>query len=571
LLKDHQIQALADLYARWRWRVGEVVAAYLDPPPLDNWPQLEAWNIRLRNAEASIGELWDLPCRSGKTRAALSALYWWSSWLREWGVPDALQRQWAYPHLVLVPSDLVRDGPWPADWAEVVPPWDERISTWKPGQPIETFHGGLWLIPSLEEDRVRAILARLRPGDVAVLTYPTLSCRQDIIAAQKWQIVVADEVHRLKDPHADWTQAAYRLQSVGRLGLSATPFTNYVHELREVLAFLQGWTWGGQRNSWIWPPTNVWKNNYCAWQMVPPQKGWKWRKVPAGALYPDYLYHKLRAEVMFSATTKEVSDAPEPIIHPLPITLSARQQGVYEQLKRGVLRWVNDHGRAEVFDTGPILAQLSYLFQLCADARQLEIAIAKNQGADNILSHTDIEPNFAKGWSLVDQNSKLRALLWVVDKGEQVLVLTGFAQLARTLAADLQRLGYKAEAITGAVTGEDRAGIVSRFKCGTTQVVLCTRAAWEGISLQASYAVLLGFVDHTPGIVRQALLRAWNMDGGQVEVYDCYAPGTVEEWNRERLAAKDRFSSVLTNGREGATFTSVADLQQAMEGVYAVN
>ncbi len=563
-LRDHQVRALADLYVRWHERMGDVVNVYLHPPaPADNY----AWNIQRIHAEAAMGELWDLPCRSGKTRAALSALYYWQTWLREWAVP----LRWPYPHLVLVPSDLVRDGPWPADWAEVCPPWDGRVSTWKPSQPIETCKGGLWPIPTLDEDKTRAIVNRLRPEDIAVMTYTTLSCRQDIIASRPWQIVVADEIHRLKDPSADWTKAAYRLKSVGRLGLSATPYTNYVHELREVLAFLQGWSVGDRRISHIWPSTPTWKNNYCAWEMVPPQKGSKWRKVPAGALYPDYLYHKLRAEVLFSATRDEISSAPEPIIHPLPIPLSAKQAEVYEQLKRGVLRWMNN-GQVETFDTGPILAQMSYLFQLCADARQLEIAIAKNRGADNILDYTDIEPNFAKGWALADQNSKLKALLWLLNRNdEQILVLTGFAQLARTVAHDLNGMGYRAEAITGVVVGEARAAIVSRFKDGKTRIVLCTRAAWEGISLEAPTVILFGFVDHTPGMVQQALLRAWSMDSGQVEVYDCYALGTVEEWNRERLAAKDRFSSILTNGKEGRMFNSVANVSQAMDGVYRVN
>jgi SNF2 family DNA or RNA helicase len=81
--------------------------------------------------------------------------------------------------------------------------------------------------------------------------------------------------------------------------------------------------------------------------------------------------------------------------------------------------------------------------------------------------------------------------------------------------------------------------------------VFCTKAAWEGITLAAPTVVLYGFVDYTPGLVKQAIRRAWTMfDTEPVTVYDLYASGTVEDWNRQRLARKDSATAVLTNGIE---------------------
>jgi SNF2 family DNA or RNA helicase len=548
-LKDHQVRALSDLYVRGRHRLGEVQSFFLNPP-LNNEGAVSTWDWERRKAEAACGTLWQMPCRSGKTRTALSALYHWTTWLREWGIVPDLQRRWAAPHLVLVPSDLVRDEVWPKDWGAVAPPWENGV--------------GIYPIPTLDYLPLRQLL----PGDVAVISYHTLLHRQDQIAAHPWQVIVADEVHRLKNPSAAWTQASYRLQSTFRIGMSATPFTNYVHELRDVLAWLQGWTVGNRRMSHIWPNWRHWRENWCRWRYIPTKNGH--RKVPAGAMYPEYLYNKLRAEVLFSATKDEVSDAPDPIIHPLPVPLSAKQAEVYDDLKRGVLEWMSSNGEVQAVDTGPVIAQFGYLFQLCADAQQLELSIM-HKGGDNILPHTRVRPTFSKGWARADQSSKLKALLWILDKvaddGEQVLVLTGYARLAHILTRDLQRLGYSAEAITGDT--KDRSGVVSRFGRQETRVVICTKAAWEGISLRAPFAVLYGFVDHTPGLVKQALLRAWNMfDTIPVTVYDIYAPGTVEEWNRERLAAKDRYAGMMTNGQDRATFSSVADIGAALNGKF---
>ena len=551
-LRNHQVRAAADFYVRARQRAQDVQAVYLAPPVLSDQQAVLVWDHERRKAEAAMGTVWQMPCRAGKTRTALTVLYHWGTWLSEWGIAPAIQQMWAHPHLVLVPSDLVRDGPWVQDWEEVAPPWETRVSI----RPI----------PTMSQERMITALHSLRPGDVAVMTYHTLLARQDLVAAVPWCIIVADEVHRLKNPRADWTQASYKLQSVFRLGMSATPFTNYVHELREVLAWAQGWTVGDRRNSHIWPDSYHWKENWCNWDYVPTRNGYTYRRIPAGAAYPGHLYNLLRAEVLFSAPREEVSDAPDPIIHALPVPLSAKQAEVYERLKAGVLRWVKQ-GKIDAIDTGPVIAQFGYLFQLCADARQLELSIANKRG--NALSYTNIPSTFTENWALADKSSKLKALLWVLDKvaknGEQVLVLTGYARTANILTQDLIRLGYNVEAITGDT--DDRPGVVSRFASGTTRVVVCTRAAWEGISLRAPYAVLYGFVDHTPGLVKQALMRAWSMfDCEPVEVFDIYAPGTVEEWNRLRLAAKDRFSGVMTNGKEGATFSSVGDISAALEG-----
>jgi len=523
-LRPHQTAALADLYARMQMRWQEVQAVVAAPGA--------DWGQRLQTALSNMGELWILPCRSGKTRAALTALYHWDEWCQSWGVPDDWHRA---PHLVLAPSELVRDGAWGQDWAAVCPPWDPRS---KISGPHERATAGLYLVPT--EDNLDNVVPL--PGSIVVATYPTLSHRQPFFD-RDWNLVVSDEIHRLKNPSADWTQAAYKLRSFARLGLSATPFTNYVHELRHVLAWLQGWTVGNRRLSATWPNQQHWEDRFCSYVFTRGKNGF--RRIPAGAKNPDFLYHLLRAEVMYSAPQQAISDAPEPIFRPIAVPLSTKQEEIYRQLEGGMVRWLNGHGQVDEHDVGPQLAQILYLMEVCADARLLEISITKRRGNDNILSHADIQPLFSRDWNVEDSNSKLKALKWVLDNNPgQVLVLTGFAQLARTLARELG-----GEAITGAST--DRQGTVSRFKSGETRLVFCTKAAWEGITLAAPVVVLYGFVDYTPGLVKQAIRRAWTMfDTEPVMVYDLYAAGTVEDWNRQRLANKDAATAVLTNGVE---------------------
>ena len=562
-LKKHQLQALGDLYARWRVRMAEVVDVWLHPPFDDDPDKVHAWQRRRIEAEAAMGELWVMPCRSGKTITALSALYHWSGWLGEWGVPLPLRETWRYPHLVLAPSDMVRDGVWSEDWHKVCPPWDWRAHIWQPGcsWTPDTFPGGIWLVPTLPEGELRYTLSKTKADDIVVMTYHTLRHREAIVSARQWGMIVADEVHMLKNPQAGWTQSAYLLQSLARLGLSATPFTNYVNDLRDVLAWLQGWTANGRRVSAIWPSSNVWKERHCAYEYRPPKRGMgAWSKIPAGARNPEHLYHWLRSEVMFSVTPEEVSDAPEPIIKPMPIPLSGRQEEVYHQLEKGILSWSDRQGK---INNMVVRAQMMLMFELCADARQLEVSI-RNQ------AQYGLSGDFSRGWTLDDKSSKMKLVRWLLETvapGEQLLILTGYSHLSDILVSDLAKLGYRAVSLTGDTKQKDRGQIVRDYRDGKIQVVACTRAAWQGISLAAPNVILFGFVDWTPGMVKQAMRRAWTMnDTRPVTVWDAYAPGTVEEWNRNRLAAKDSYSTMLTNGREEVLFVSPQDLRAALRG-----
>jgi len=276
-LREHQVAAIRDLYFRWQDRMAAITRAYNDKDP------------NIRDVLSAVGELWDLPCRSGKTRAALTVLYHWQDWLKKWSIPDLLLDDWlTRPNLVLAPSFMVRDGAWVEDWAHVCPDWDRRAEVFGQFQyTIDTLPGGLWPIGTLTPSKMRFVVKSLKPNDILVITYDTLRERADIIASRPYGLLVADEIHMLKNPRAQWTQAAYQLESVARLGLSATPFTNYVHELIHVLRFLQGWTapWGGESLFYLAVSLEVGTGALCL-QIHPSQTGACLAQNPGRGLQP---------------------------------------------------------------------------------------------------------------------------------------------------------------------------------------------------------------------------------------------------------------------------------------------
>ena len=53
-----------------------------------------------------------------------------------------------------------------------------------------------------------------------------------------WDLVVCDEVHRLKNPDAQMTKALKKIGAVGRLGLSGSIFENHLEEMWSQLHWL---------------------------------------------------------------------------------------------------------------------------------------------------------------------------------------------------------------------------------------------------------------------------------------------------------------------------------------------
>ncbi len=100
--------------------------------------------------------------------------------------------------------------------------------------------GALIVCPRSVTEIWQEHIAKFLPGmPVTIVSYQ--KCRLDIEIFEKtsWSCIVFDEIHMLKNPNSQTTQAMQRLQSRWRLGLTGTPIENRLADLASIMQVLE--------------------------------------------------------------------------------------------------------------------------------------------------------------------------------------------------------------------------------------------------------------------------------------------------------------------------------------------
>lgn len=124
----------------------------------------------------------------------------------------------------------------------VMPQWLEALRKWGRGTlPLWCFHG------SNVKRRNRALNAAIRHGGVCVTSYSMVQLHWMRIGNmgrenRKWDILIADEAHIVKNCMAKTTIALRKIPVKHRFFLTGTPIHNSLSEYRNLLAFAAGST-----------------------------------------------------------------------------------------------------------------------------------------------------------------------------------------------------------------------------------------------------------------------------------------------------------------------------------------
>ena len=110
----------------------------------------------------------------------------------------------------------------------VVPNWTMEAARFAPSLRVLTLHG-----PARKER-----FGEIGRHDLIISTYPLLTRDHAVLTEHEWHVVVLDEAQMIKNPNAETTRAALRLQARQRLALSGTPLQNHLGELWSLFDFL---------------------------------------------------------------------------------------------------------------------------------------------------------------------------------------------------------------------------------------------------------------------------------------------------------------------------------------------
>ncbi|MCW2763867.1 MAG: hypothetical protein JWR85_4068 [Marmoricola sp.] len=466
-----------------------------------------------------------------------------------------------FPALIVCPNTM--KGTWAKEWA-----------TWWPGIRTEVLDGGKnarlaaidrvatgesqVLITNWESLRGHSKLAsygstRLRP---CIRCQPALAeglteqersrsinscerCPRELNAIT-WRSIVADEVHRAKDPTAKQARALWALATEDttiRFALTGTPIADAPDDLWSALHFI---------DPVQWPVKTKFVDRWCQTVFNP------FGGTTIIGLKPE------TKEEFFRITDPYVRRVPkELVLDQLPpklfstryVDMQPKQKKAYDTMRDDMVTELEHEigvtGRTVA--SSPMIQHLR-LGQFASAYAELYTVMVRDPETGEMVPKVKVR--------LTEPSNKLDALDEILDEmgDKPVVVFAESRQLIELAATRLEKQHILFTTIVGGQTSEERTASIARFQNGKVRVMLATiKAGGTGITL--TRADMLVFLNRSWSRIENAqaedrVHRIGSEIHENVTIVDVITRGTVEEGQRDRLADKEARSDEFTRDRE---------------------
>ena len=328
--------------------------------------------------------------------------------------------------------------------------------------------------------------------DVLIINYDIVEKHIDKLHARKWDLLIIDEAHYLKNPKAKRTKYILGsskksddippIKARHKLFLTGTPILNRPIELFPLINALDPANWPS-----FWP----YGLRYCNGH----QNGYGWDF--SGSSNLEELQERLRSTIMIRRLKEEVLTELPPKrrqVIELPATGQARKLVSKEKAA-----WQQHE---EVIETLKLAVELAKVNGTEDEYREAVRALGEG-----------IESSFTE-MAALRQEIALEKVPYVVehvkdiaDSGEKVIIFAHHKSVVRALKA---ALGDEAVVLVGDTKIEDRQAAVDAFQTDSRirYFIGSIKAASVGITLTAASNVVFAELDWVPGNLSQAEDRA---------------------------------------------------------------
>jgi SNF2 family DNA or RNA helicase len=482
-----------------------------------------------------------------------------------------------YPRIIIIcPGGLMQN-------------WKNELDRW-----------GWWHVDVMHGANKLDILAAAEHGrlEIVITTYQTYRLNESAINGTRWDCVIADECHIIKERGSAITKSMNNINALCRLGLSGTAIQNNYEEL---------WTLLNWANPGVLGPISVWKETIC----LPLKMGQshdatvaqlsKARRIATKLvdnLLPRFFLRRNKTliadqlpkksdRVVFCPLTEIQTDAYNNFVdHPLvhAIRDSAQPCDCQSGLKRGNCcgKVVEGYGKWQTW-VFPCLMTIQRLANHVAllvpsaeadldkhekDLERLKIALPEMwkelyEQRDSLINYANI--NFCGKWTVL----KKLLRLWY-SNGDKVLVFSHSVRLLRMLQMLFKSTtSYNVSYLDGSLSYEERQKAVDEYNSDPAQFVflISTKAGGVGLNITSANKVVVVDPNWNPSYDLQAQDRAYRIGQTRdVDVFRLVSAGTVEEIVYARQIYKQQQANIgYTASVERRYFKGVQD-QKDMKG-----
>jgi SWI/SNF-related matrix-associated actin-dependent regulator 1 of chromatin subfamily A len=456
------------------------------------------------------------------------------------------QGEEVFPALIVCPNTLKSN-------------WEREFDRWWPGINIQIIKGSAVQRRKAFEDEAQVYIinwesirshSRLQSyGSIALarckecgghdsrVTVARCEVHKRELNAIPFKSVIADEIHRSKDPKSKQTRALWAASGAAdiRFALTGTPIANTVVDLWPILHWLDEKEWPS-KTKWLDRYVNTMMNAFGGLMIL--------------GLKPNMeaeFYAGIHPRMRRMLKQRVLPWLPEVINDRRDVEMGAKQAKAYKQMLENMIAELDkspaerfeeayEQGETEIIVAPNPLTQTMRLLQFASSYGTMELV----DGREKML--------------LSDPSCKVDALMDDIESGDfgedSVAVCAVSRQLIEILSARLTKEKIAHGLITGAQSGDERQKAIDDFQAGRTKWILFTaQAGGVGVTLTTARRLVMlqrpwSLVDY-----KQALDRVHRI-GSEIHdsilITDYVTEGTIEERVIEALDGKaENFEQIV--------------------------
>uniref|UniRef100_A0A915LGS6 DNA repair and recombination protein RAD54-like n=1 Tax=Meloidogyne javanica TaxID=6303 RepID=A0A915LGS6_MELJA len=400
--------------------------------------------------------------------------------------------------------------------ATVLHQWVNEFNRWFPLCRVAVLHSS-GAHSGTKNSLIRKMSEFRSDGSVLVTSYSTYMLDYKKILAAKWNYVILDEGHKIRNPEAKITLTLKELRTPHRLILSGSPLQNNLRELWSLFDFIYPGLLGSLKEFVEKFSIPITQGGYANATSIQVRTAYKCACILRDAISP-YLLRRMKKDVQMEyITSKPCQDL------------------------------INGQNMA--------FAALMHLRKLCNHPDLVTGGPNKYGNLENDKNPELEYGSYQRSGKMIVVKTLLR--LWSQQQ-QKVLLFSQSRQMLTILEGFMSRENYKYLRMDGTTPIGKRQDLVNQFNTDKDifTFLLTTKVGGLGINLTGANRVLIYDPDWNPSTDAQARERAWRIGQQRaVTVYRLLTSGTIEEKIYQRQIFKHFLANrVLVNPKQQRFF-----------------
>lgn len=350
-----------------------------------------------------------------------------------------------------------------------------------------------------------------------IVSYNCMSNDVKMWGSLETEVLIMDEVQRLKNWKTQISMAARKVHSDYAVILSGTPLENRLEELYSVMEFADNYCLG---------PYWQFKDNCIVVDEGGKVIGYK-NLNQVGETARQRLIRRTKKQVALQMPKRQDQN----LFVPMTKEQRSLHDAYKEEVAKLVLKWRHMHFLLEK-DRQRLLQFLSMMRMACDSTYILD-------------QKTRYDTKVAEVVNILQS---------IFDNGdEKVVIFSQWERMTRLIAYELDKMGVGYEYLHGGVPSAKRRDLIVNFTDDpNSRVFLSTDAGSTGLNLQAGSVMINLDLPWNPAVLEQRIARIYRLGQERnVQVINLVAKDTIEEQMLDKLRFKTAmFEGVLDNGED---------------------